>query len=136
MGFRLEVRTCKYKKGSVRRVGYLVAQSSITLGNALQLIVYMFCARARLPVLVSEFGPQGITIYYPYYVSLLGDQPLANPDAESGHSGGFVHQFIPESPEDYDQLIEMVAAYLLAFPELGSSQVNELIKKIRPSLAA
>lgn len=134
MGFQLVVR--KHRRGIGMRPGDIVAQSTITLGNALQLLVFMFCARGRLPVQVSDFGPQGITIYYPYYVNLMGDTSLAQPDFVPGHSAGFVHQFIPESDRDYDQLMEMAAAYLLTYPELGSSKVNELIEKIRPRLAA
>lgn len=128
MGFRLEVTKKHNPEGAEMEY---VSRSEITLGNALEMIVCMFCSRGRRPVLVTELGPHGVAIYFWTYVVLRGDKPIILPDQFSGYSGGFGFRFTPLSGKDYDydQLIEMVTAFLIAFPELASVNVEELMRK-------
>jgi len=130
MGFRLEITKKKCPLGAETE---RVSVDEITLANALEMIVLMFCSRGRRPVLVTEFGPQGISIYFEVYIGLLGDKPTVLPDQVLAYSGGFGFRFEPLSEQDYDQLIEMLAAYLIAYPELGSDAVNQQIQRVKPA---
>ena len=132
MGFRLEVTKKSEALGAEMEY---VSRTEITLASALEMIVLMFCSRRRRPVLVTEIGPVGVAIYFWTYVGFLGDKPIILPDQFAGYSGGFGFRLKPLSDQDYDQLIEMVSAYLIAFPELASHNVDELMQRVKAKVA-
>lgn len=134
MGFRLEVTKKHNPLGAEMEH---VSREEITLAKALEMIVYMFCSRGRRPVLVTELGPHDVTIYFWTYVGFLGDKPMILPYQFAGYSGGFGFRFTPLSNQDYDwdQIIEMVSAFLTAYPELASHTVDEMMQRVKAQVA-
>lgn len=126
MGFRLEVTKKRNPEGAETEY---VSSDEITLGQALQMVALMFSGRWRGDTVVTDWKPEELSIYFPFYIGFTGDKPIVLVGQISGYSGGYGFRFKPLSEDGDGQLMEMTEAYLRAFPELASAKVEDVMQK-------